>query len=721
MARNRALGSPYQTRRVTEDVTTEVGVDAYMVGAVPLTVTLDPFAANNDQVLIQDVTNAAGTSPIVIHASDGQTILNGYGASISITTDGGGVLLTMTSDGWVPQPSSSNTGSGTTGATGVSGPPGATGATGAGTSGATGVGTTGATGAPGATGAGTTGATGAGSTGATGTQGVQGATGVGTTGATGVGTTGATGVGTTGATGTQGATGAGTIGATGVGTTGATGVGTTGATGTQGATGVGTTGATGTQGATGIGTTGATGNDGAVGATGIGTTGATGAGTAGATGVQGTQGATGVGTTGATGVGTTGATGNDGAVGATGAGTTGATGAGTTGATGVGTTGATGAQGTQGATGAGTTGATGNAGASGATGPAGGLTASRLTPTDSNTLIEWTLDEAAAPYANTGTAGTLNLGTAGVAPESVTGLFGNAAGFNGTGFQGGLTTGNSSVGEVPGSQLTVTAWVFYRGFGINFNTIVNKEYRNDGTHTNPFLAFGIYEYTTGDGQWNVAVTTGGTNFTVLMSNPVNKLSLGSWMLVALTYDGTTLRAYLNGALVGSTAVTGSVDYGTHGPYAVGFEEVGTQGTANAIIDEVRVESTARSQAYLETMYKDGVGLFDTYQGVTGATIRFNITTTTASSANSIPANAVVRRCSVVVTTAYSPGSTIAVGTSVTVDLFQLTTNNDPQVIGLYDVFQDTVEPTGLPVQATVGGSPATGAATIVVDYVIPLN
>ena len=163
MGRNRALGSPYQTEIATVDFTTDHGVDAYMVDAVPLVVTLDPFAVNNDQVLIQDITNAAVAHPIVINASEGQTILNGFGSSISIATNGGGVLLTMTRDGWVPQPSASGAGVGTTGATGVSGATGAAGTTGAGTTGATGVGTTGATGAPGTTGAtGTPGATGSG-------------------------------------------------------------------------------------------------------------------------------------------------------------------------------------------------------------------------------------------------------------------------------------------------------------------------------------------------------------------------------------------------------------------------------------------------------------------------------------------------------------------------------------------------------------------------------
>ncbi len=237
MSRNRILGSPYVPLVITGPVTTDPEVDAYLVDAVPLTVTLDPNAFNGDQVLIQDITNAAATHPITVLASPGQTILNGFGSSLQIMIDGGGVQLTFSQEegGWVPQGTGVG-GGGTTGATGATGaagsPGGATGATGAGTTGATGV-----PGSVGATGAGTTGATGVGTTGATGVPGSAGATGVGTTGATCVGTTGATGVGTTGATGvgTTGATGVGTTGATGAGTTGATGAGTTGETGASGA------------------------------------------------------------------------------------------------------------------------------------------------------------------------------------------------------------------------------------------------------------------------------------------------------------------------------------------------------------------------------------------------------------------------------------------------------------------------------------------------------
>jgi hypothetical protein len=141
MGRNRALGSPYQTEIVSESFTTNHAVDAYLVDAVPLVVTLDPYAVNNDQVLIQDITDDAAASPIDINASEGQTILNGHGSSISIAVNGGSVQLTFRDGGWTPQLTGVG-GQGTTGATGTTGTTGSTGSTGA--TGAEGV--TGATG-----------------------------------------------------------------------------------------------------------------------------------------------------------------------------------------------------------------------------------------------------------------------------------------------------------------------------------------------------------------------------------------------------------------------------------------------------------------------------------------------------------------------------------------------------------------------------------------------
>src|SRR5208282_436765 len=141
MARNRALGSPYQTEIVSGDFTTDHGVDAYMIDTVPLTVTLDPYAVNHDRVTLQDLTQQAAAHPISIYASEGQTI-NGFGSSMQLAIDGGTVQLTYRGGVWIPSLFGAQ-GAGTTGATGATGAAGTTGATGA-------TGTTGATGATGA-------------------------------------------------------------------------------------------------------------------------------------------------------------------------------------------------------------------------------------------------------------------------------------------------------------------------------------------------------------------------------------------------------------------------------------------------------------------------------------------------------------------------------------------------------------------------------------------
>ena len=62
-----------------------------------MTITLDPTARHGDQLVVQDIANNAATQNIVINVSAGQTIAN-VGDTISITTNGGGVQLSLRRD-----------------------------------------------------------------------------------------------------------------------------------------------------------------------------------------------------------------------------------------------------------------------------------------------------------------------------------------------------------------------------------------------------------------------------------------------------------------------------------------------------------------------------------------------------------------------------------------------------------------------------------------------
>jgi hypothetical protein len=98
------------------------------------------------------------------------------------------------------------------------------------------------------------------------------------------------------------------------------------------------------------------------------------------------------------------------------------------------------------------------------------------------------------------------------------------------------------------------------------------------------------------------------------------------------------------------------------------------------------------------------------------------TSVSQSSVTSIPANAIVLRCDLNVTTPYSAGTTIAIGQTGTTSLLQATTDNVPTVADTYEAEQVTAwGSSALAVLATIGGSPSAGVATVTVLYSSPLS
>jgi hypothetical protein len=87
----------------------------------------------------------------------------------------------------------------------------------------------------------------------------------------------------------------------------------------------------------------------------------------------------------------------------------------------------------------------------------------------------------------------------------------------------------------------------------------------------------------------------------------------------------------------------------------------------------------------------------------------------------IPANAIITECTVKITTPYSAGATITVGSTSTATMCQATTDNNPLAANLYTVPQDTAwEATASVVRTAVANTPAAGAGVIIVKYTKPL-
>jgi hypothetical protein len=234
----------------------------------------------------------------------------------------------------------------------------------------------------------------------------------------------------------------------------------------------------------------------------------------------------------------------------------------------------------------------------------------RQTPIDASTYIYWTLNEPVGTFPNTGTGGPLDINLAGSSVRDFTGIFDACASFSNSG--AGMYTNTPSFVPPSTSSLTVSAWLYARAFVAGGN-VVDKEYKNWNQGGNPPRG---YPYTTftiaiDNGVPFGSVTIGGVQHSLSASDPSYYAQLNQWQLLSLTYDGSSLTLYLNGNVCASTALSGSLDF-QDGPFLLGAGggPVVTIGGINMAIDDVRVESVARSQSYLRSMYKRGINLSD---------------------------------------------------------------------------------------------------------------
>ncbi|WP_433497692.1 LamG-like jellyroll fold domain-containing protein [Sphaerimonospora sp. CA-214678] len=183
-------------------------------------------------------------------------------------------------------------------------------------------------------------------------------------------------------------------------------------------------------------------------------------------------------------------------------------------------------------------------------------------------------------------SGHNNTGVASNTTRVSSGKFGNALSFNGT---SSLVTVNDAPSLRLSTALTLSAWVRPTTVS-NWRTIVMKDPADD--YAPP--SYGLYA---SDGSaaagWliredeEVAAPTGTT-----------PLPINTWSHVALTYDGTTARLYVNGNQVDATPFSGSV-YNNGGPLHMGGNSVWGE-YFSGLIDEVRIYNLAQTSTQIQT-------------------------------------------------------------------------------------------------------------------------
>jgi uncharacterized repeat protein (TIGR01451 family) len=186
-------------------------------------------------------------------------------------------------------------------------------------------------------------------------------------------------------------------------------------------------------------------------------------------------------------------------------------------------------------------------------------------------------------------SGAGNAGTIGTATWTTQGKYGGALSFNGT-------TAKVTVPDAPSlrltSAMTLEAWVFPTAASTEWKDLVYKG--NDNYYLSASSCCqgrpaggGIFSGSYGE-------TFGTSNLVV-----------NTWTHLATTYDGTTLRLYVNGAQVSSIAKSGTIATSTN-PLTIGGDAIYGQYLAGRI-DEVRLYNAALTQAQVQADMNTSIG------------------------------------------------------------------------------------------------------------------
>jgi glucose/arabinose dehydrogenase len=189
----------------------------------------------------------------------------------------------------------------------------------------------------------------------------------------------------------------------------------------------------------------------------------------------------------------------------------------------------------------------------------------------------------------TDVSGSGNNGTVSNTTWSTAGKFAGALSFNGT--TSWVTVPDAGSLDLT-NGMTLEAWVRPTALGAGWRTVIFKEQPGG-------IVYSLYGHqgTAPVGQ----VFVGGEQNAV---GPA-ALPLNAWTHLAVTFDSTTLRLYVNGALAGSKAVAGSMAAST-GVLRIGGNSVWPEYFAG-LIDEVRVYNRALSATEIGSDMNTAVG------------------------------------------------------------------------------------------------------------------
>ena len=238
--------------------------------------------------------------------------------------------------------------------------------------------------------------------------------------------------------------------------------------------------------------------------------------------------------------------------------------------------------------------------------PSGG--SSRLIALDAHDLICWTLDEASSPFANTGAGGACSLTAAGDVSPGILSVFSSGAYLKGTSGTR-LVSGNSTVGSTA-TVGTLHGWIKPLSFPAYSSGVVKIYDQIGQPWSSPFMSIGVYFDSSISGAFYAWVAVSGTaHYVHNTTDEWARCVSNQWSHIAVVYNGTNIKAYLNGTLVGTTAAAGVIDWGNGGPWNFGDVINNPGGPQHAVFDEWRFRDVAMSASEVAETYRRGVNWY----------------------------------------------------------------------------------------------------------------
>jgi Concanavalin A-like lectin/glucanases superfamily len=182
----------------------------------------------------------------------------------------------------------------------------------------------------------------------------------------------------------------------------------------------------------------------------------------------------------------------------------------------------------------------------------------------------------------TDASGNGNNGTIANGTWSTTGKYGKALQFNGT---SSLVTIPDAASLHLSTGMTLEAWVDPSTVSASWRDVIYKA--NDNFYL---------EATSTNGSFPDAGLIAGGSYADAFGTA--KLTANTWAFLTETYDGSTLRLYVNGTQVASTAHTGAITTSTN-PLQIGGDSLYGQFFAG-LIDNVRIYNVALTAAQIQT-------------------------------------------------------------------------------------------------------------------------